>query len=191
MKVQFSDQVFSYTGPELRPHFLLERFGIQGSGLVAWQGPCDVKSEHLVDWEDRLAKDHIKAESMIHFLGEFFFSTVQSGVLFQRLFISIVREVLIESLACPLQKLIRQGDDLYWTAGVKRQKLSVSIVTASPVSVLFHAGINLDAKGAPVEAIGLYDLGIRNTDWVKTVLTRIESEMKSVEWACVKVRPVI
>lgn len=202
---QFSENpIRPYHGPELRPHFLLTQMKLQGSALAAWVGPCDVKTEHLVDWEDRLANDSICAEKMIHFLGEFFGITLREGVFLQRLLMSIMGEVLREHLqhelristapagpeglqARALASLRRDGDDLF----LLDRKLSVSIVTASPVSVLLHAGINVDPAGAPVPAIGLDELQIDVVRFTKEVLKRFENEWLSVEWACTKVRPVV
>lgn len=184
-----------YTGPELRPHFLLSRFKVEGSALAAFIGPCDVKTDHLVDWEDRLASDSIRAKSMVHFLGEFFGITLREGVWIQRLVVS--------ELAARLQRLpnvrpgsiLREGDDLFWTGGASgRSKLSVSIVTASPVSVLLHLGVNIDSAGAPVQAAGLKDLGLDPAavrTLVGEVLAWFEREYRSVARACVKVRPVV
>ena len=81
----FQDVTRTYTGQELRPHYLLAEMGIRGSGIGAFVGPCQVATQHLVDWEDRLANDRIEAESMLHFIGEFFGATLKEGVLLQRL----------------------------------------------------------------------------------------------------------
>ena len=100
----------------------------------------------------------------------------------------------------------RSGDDLFWNDGQTDRKLSVSIVTASPVSRLLHAGINLDAAGAPVAAAGLFDLGIAPAflpgddaargmvavkDLATRILTAFAREAEEIEWACAKVRPVV
>lgn len=176
-----------YHGPELRPHFILSQYKIEGSAVVAFRGPCDVKTDHLVDWEDRLANDSIKAKEMIHFLGEFFGITLKEGIWIQRLLVSESASILSSMGA----KVLRDGDDLF----VNEKKLSVSIVTASPVSVLLHLGINVDAEGAPstVQAIGLKEF-LKTEQIVKFVdllLGRFQEEYSSVERASVKVRPVI
>ena len=193
LTTHFSEKPLEYRGPELRPHFLLERYGLRGSAIGAFIGPCRVETEHLVDWEDKLAQDRIEARSMVHFLGEFFgMRSLTEGVLIQRLFMAMAGEALQAELAGkPQFQWRREGDDLYVTAGGVERKLSVSIVTASPVSLLLHAGINIDPTGAPVPAIGLAELGIEPQGWARRVLERFAAEWQSLEWACTKVKPVM
>ncbi len=179
----FSSQERPYTGVELRPHFLLTELGLRGSALGAFIGPCLVKTEHLVDWEDRLAQDRIEARQMVHFIGEFFGISLREGVSLQRLFMA----QLGESLKKRGIAVSRSGDDLF----VDSRKLSVSIVTASPVSLLLHTGINIDPEGAPVPAIGLRELKVDPDTWVPEVLRAFAHEWDGMEWACAKVRPVL
>ncbi len=185
----FSKETRPYLGPELRPHFLLSELGLRGSALAAFRGPCRVQTEHLVDWEDRLENDRIEAREMVHFLGEFFGEGLSQGVLRQRLFMAQVGEVLNAELlrAGRTERVLRSGDDLF----VGDRKMSVSIVTASPVSLLLHAGINIDPAGAPVAAIGTAELGLDPEAWVPKVLERFSEEWSSIDWACAKVRPVV
>jgi hypothetical protein len=180
-----STESIPYTGPELRPHFILSRFRIEGSAIVAFRGPCRVETAHLVDWEDRLASDHIAAKEMVHFLGEFFGITLREGVWIQR---HLVQEAAARLRAKGLE-VSRDGDDLFLAGG----KLSVSIVTASPVSVLLHLGINLDPEGAPVRAAGLAGvLGTADINgFIDELLSSFEREWTSVNRATVKVKPVI
>ena len=184
LQTLFSKKERPYTGVELRPHFLLTELGLKGSGIAAFIGPCRVKTEHLVDWEDRLAGDRIEAGLMVHFLGEFFGATLREGVLWQRLLSAMVQESFA-SYGGPRAE--RRGDDIF----IAERKLSVSIVTASPVSQLLHLGINIDPVGAPVPAIGLRELGIEPDGWIEAILNRISNEWTDIEWACAKVRPVV
>lgn len=192
----YSKSPRAYSGRELRPHFLLTELGLQGSGIGAFIGNCLVETEHLVDWEDRLAEDRIEARSMVHFIGEFFGASLREGVLIQRLFMAVALESLTDILKDQLRtgscRLRRDGDDLFWSGtDSKERKLSVSIVTASPVSQLLHVGINIDPEGAPVPAVGLAELGVSPEIWIADVLTRFSNEWRGMEWACVKVRPVM
>ena len=185
-----------YTGVELRPHFLLQELGLRGSGIGVFAGPCHVSTEHLVDWEDRLASDpaHARIESrrMLHFIGELFGMSLSEGVLTQRFLMATIADVLNQSReasAAAKLNVIRRGDDLF----ADGRKLSVSIVTASPVSILLHAGLNIDAHGAPVPAIGLSEMGMgeRLKDLVMRIEERFLEEWNDMKWACTKVRPVV
>jgi len=185
MKSLWIETPMTYHGPELRPHFILSTFKLEGSALIAFRGACDVQTDHLVDWEDRLQNDFIRAREMIHFLGEFFGITLKEGIWIQRL---LVAEWCAELLRAGIA-VRREGDDLF----VADRKLSVSIVTASPVSVLLHLGLNIDPEGAPVAAVGLATLlapGVIS-EITRRVLDRFQEEYKSVDRASVKVRPVI
>jgi hypothetical protein len=174
-----------YSGLELRPHYILAKWKIEDSVLVAYRGPCEVKTDHMVDWEDRLANDFIRAKEMIHFMGEFFGPTLKEGIWIQRLLVSGVESELLRMGI----SVNRDGDDLF----INGKKLCVSIVTASPVSILLHLGINVDSEGAPVHAIGLkhYLSEEKIESLIQTTLNRFEVEFKSVHRASVKVRAVI
>ncbi len=188
-----SKEEIPYTGPELSPHFILKKFSVRGTALVAFIGPCQVQTEHMVDWEDRLAEDRIQSKKMIHFLGEFFGANIREMVFYQRLLIATFQQSLNRMLRestgnNPTLNLVsRSGDDLFWAG----RNLSVSIVTASPVSQLLHIGINIDPTGAPVAAVGLDEMQIHPVEWITSTLKEIQEEWDSVEWACAKVRPVI
>jgi hypothetical protein len=192
LSCNFSPEKRPYTGKELRPHFILSELGIKGSGIGAFLGPCRVETENLVDWEDRLALDRIEARMMVHFIGEFFGATLKEGVLLQRLFMASALESLnqkLESLG-RTERLTRSGDDLF----LGQNKLSVSIVTASVVSQLLHVGINVNPEGAPVAAVGLGQLGMSDASieqWAREFLQAFSEEWAGMEWACVKVRPVM
>jgi hypothetical protein len=84
----------------------------------------------------------------------------------------------------------RDGDDLFLEGERVPRKMSVSIVTASNVSVLLHAGINVDPGGAPVPAAGLGELGVAPEKFIQRVLESMTAEVEGIHWACAKVRPV-
>ena len=192
LKPMLSQYVFrekmTYTGNELRPHWLLERSGVYGSVIGVFRGPCRVETNALVDWEDRLAGDSIGAAEMLHFVAELFGLSLEAGVFAQRLFMVWAERILVEKG----HHVVRKGDDLYWN----HLKLSVSIATVSPVSVLIHWGINIDATGAPptVRAGGLNSL-IGNSDeaifgFAKELCAQYIGELEEISIAQCKVRPV-
>ncbi|MEK7689655.1 MAG: DUF366 family protein, partial [Bdellovibrionota bacterium] len=147
----------------------------------AYIGPCRVATDHLVDWEDRIKGDRIEAKWMLHIQGEFFGPRLREAVLLQRLLVASVAESLND------RRISRRGNDLF----ALDRKLSVSIVTASPVSCLLHLGINIDPEGAPVPAVGLTELGLMPETWLPALLDRVASEFQQMDWACAKVRPVV
>lgn len=189
LRTHFEAAPLTYTGRELRPHFLLTRFKLAGNAVATFRGSCDVATESLVDWEDRIAEDFIRAREMVHLIGEFFGMPLREGVWMQRLVMACARDALSEQLAASRSpaRVTRTGDDLW----IGERKLSVSIGTASPVSSLLHCGINIDPAGAPVAAIGLAELGVDPDAFAQAWLTRIAEEWNGVAWACAKVRPVL
>jgi len=191
LQFKFLGQNDVYDGRQLRPHYILSTAKLQGSSIIAWIAGCDVKTSELVDWEDKLNEDHIKSAKMIHFLGEFFEMSIGEAVTLQRLWMSIIRDQIEKESQ---SHLTREGDDLFFNDS----KLSVSIVTASPVSKLLHIGINIDASGAPVKAQGLKDLpklerysDSEFQELALRILKSFETEWNGVQWACVKVKPVL
>jgi len=173
-----------YTGRELRSHFIRERTGIETDGLIAFIGGCRVEGDALVDLEDSEAGDFIAAERMLHFIGEHFAVGPREGNLRLRLLVAIVRELIERETAGTAVE--RRGDDLF--AGGR--KLSVAVSTVSPVSSLMHLGVNIDPAGAPVEAVGLEELGVDPLGLAGAVLDRYGAECRSIEIALRKVRGV-
>lgn len=177
------ESALTYSGRELRPHFILERYGKVGSAVVAWIGPTQVPTSELVDWMDRRENETIVAGSMVHLIGEFFGLTLRETVLFQRLWIARVATLIGVDVKV-------SGNDLFGP-----HKLSVSIATASPVSTLIHLGVNLDPEGAPVPATGLFQRGWTPVQvkerFIPEILRLAVCEWDEVNISCAKVRPVL
>lgn len=176
------EERIDYTGLELRSHFIRERAGIETDGLIAFLGGCSVEGEALVDLEDREAGDFISADLMLHFMGEHFAVGPREMNLRLRLLVAIVRELIEKDQSGA--RIERRGDDLF----AHDRKLTVAIATVSPVSGLMHLGINVDPAGAPVQAIGLEELGIDPVGLAGAVLDRYREECRSIEIALRKVR---
>ncbi len=185
-----------YTGSELAPHWISAQTKIFASGIVAFRGPCQVNTSEMVDLEDSRAGLHIASQEMLHFLGEWFDGSLELAVARQRLLIANFADTLRARLSPEkAHSLIRRGNDLFIVgrdgeaAPANEAKLSVSIVTASPVSTLFHFGVNIDASGAPVKAVGLVELGIQPEDLALAVLESWQREWEGMAKARCKVAP--
>lgn len=174
----------SYDGSQLRSHWIYQTTRLQGDALVSFIGPCQVDLSHMVDWEDVVNQKPIFSEKMLHFLVEHFENDLEKMVLRQRLLMVIMQEELQTILKNEM--ITRKGDDLY----MGEAKLTVSIATASPVSCLIHAGINISSRNTPVLTKGLEDLEVDPHFFAMHVMERYVHEMESVRWARCKVRAV-
>lgn len=185
MHTKFIEKEIKYTGSELCPHWIYRKFNLQGDAVVSFCGECDVKLSEMVDIEDVIKNEPIYSKSMLNFIVEHFNIGLVEGVTRQRLFICIIKEELEKLLTClPVHLLIRIGDDLF----IEGKKLSVSIATKSLTSVLMHIGLNIDAQGAPIEAIGLKDLGISDiNNFAQKVMLKYSQEVNDIILASTKV----
>jgi hypothetical protein len=172
-----------YDGTQLRPHFILTRFGVAGDAAVIFRGPADVRGAALVDLEDRNRGEVIRSPDMLHLVVEQFGDGLVTTICLQRLVASLVADLVRR--AAPGREVARGGDDVR----VDGRKLSVSIATASPVSTLIHFGVNVDATGAPVAAIGLADLGIEPSSFASAWLDALRAEVTGIAHARAKVAP--
>ncbi len=186
MKTKWLKQKDLYDGRQLRSLYAYLEHKILGDSAVAWRGPCEVTFDHMVDGEDLLQRAAIRGSDMVHFIIEIFDHKLMTGVLLQRLFASIVRDVLYDLSPMKNLEILRSGDDLYW----KNKKLSISIATSSPVSTMVHFAINVSAKGTPVDAAGLDDLKVEPQAFAERALSALKDEFDSSLQATRKVRPV-
>jgi len=184
-------KMMTYDGSQLRSHWAYSEHDVQGNSVVAFRGPCRVGERYLVDVEDRKKRREIYSEDMAHFVIELFDSDLDRTMVIQRLFMCIIKEA-IEELK-PEIIVDRRGDDLYIEIeeeGEEDRKLSVSVATASPVSTLIHAGVNVVSSNTPVPTLGLADLDISVDDFILKVLQNFINEMKDIHQTRSKVRGV-
>ena len=66
-------------------------------------------------------------------------------------------------------------------------KLSVSIATVSPVSMMIHSALNLVSTGTPIPVSCLHEMKIEPVEFALVVLESFAREFKGVEFARVKV----
>lgn len=184
MHTKIIEKNIKYTGNELAPHWIYKNFHLQGDAIVAFAGECEVKLTEMVDIEDVINNEPIYSKSMLNFIIEHFNIGLVEGIARQRLLICIIKEVL-ENKLDKEHSIRRNGDDIF----VNDKKLTVSICTKSLTSSLIHTGINIDAQGAPVAAIGLEsDLNIVNIkDFAEEIMLKYSQEMDDIILASTKV----
>ena len=181
MQTLFIEKEIKYVGSQLRPHWIYENFHILGDAIVSFIGEVDVKLDEMVDIEDVINNEPIYSKSMLNFIIEQFDIDLTSMVILQRLFVSIIKEVLEERGII----VARSGDDLFY----KNRKLSVSIATKSTTSCLIHTALNIIKEGAPVDASDLSEMGINNIEkFACDIMNRYKAEFESIKCATYKVR---
>ena len=182
MKAKFLASKESYDGRQLGSLWAYREHDVQGDSILAWIGPCDVKTGELVDLEDAKAGDHIFAPQMLHFIAEHFDLDLEAAILRQYLLVGLAQDELNR----PRHRVLRRGNDLHAGAG----KLSVSIATLTPVSSKIHFAINIDAKGAPVKTADLRQLKASPLKLARAVLKRYADDFNRMQGARSKVRGV-
>lgn len=186
MKQAYINSDITYTGAELAPHWIYKNHGLQGDAIVAFQGKCDVALSEMVDIADVIENSPIYSERMLNFIIEHFNMPLLEGVSRQRLFICIIKEQVERATGL---SLTRDGDDLFFNEG----KLSVSIATKSPTSVLIHTALNIISDNTPVKAAGLStDMNFYNIkELANNILNAYTKEHNEIIMASTKVRGVI
>lgn len=185
MKYKFINKKINYDGSQLKPHWIFEETSIIGDAIVSFIGSCNVKPQHMVDMADKKAGCKIYSEKMLNFIVEHFDSDLEKMILRQRIFVSILASLIL-SLSKDEPKIIRKGNDLF----DKTAKLNVSIATASSVSCLMHAGINISSKNTPVLTKGLEDYKINPKTFAQKAMLEYIKEMEGVKIARCKVKPL-
>ena len=184
MKTYWHEQSYMYNGTQLSSLFAYRTFSVQGDSVVGFRGKCHVTIDEMVDLADVKEQAHIYSTDMVHFIIERFVLDLEKAVYAQRLFVTIVKEVLESQID---QVIVRSGDDLY----IDDKKLSVSIATLSPVSSMIHFGINVSSYDTPLPTLGLDDLDIDPREFAFEVMRRYVSECESMYMARCKVRGVL
>ena len=184
-------RVITYDGSQLSPLWCFKNFDLQGDCILAFRGPCNVKSEFMVDQEDKKKGLTIAADDMLHFIVEVFHSDLKSIVLLQRLLVVAVMDAIKKFKR--KSELRREGDNIYVTVGEEGwQKLSVSIATVSIISGLIHLGLNVSTEGTPVKTASLSEIGVSQLDdFAVEALRHFVDEFQGVQSDTYKVKPVV
>jgi uncharacterized protein len=183
MKSLWIDKIINYDGSQLRSLYAYLEHGVLGTSIVAWRGSCSIPFENMIDGEDLLDRSEIKSSDMVHFIIEIFHQNLFAGVCAQRLFASVVGDVVNE-LSDGKIRLRRSGDDLY----KDKNKFSISIASVSNTATLVHFAVNISNKGTPVPTCSLEDFGIDPKRFALQVMDHWTQEFESIEMATMKVR---
>ncbi|NPV02642.1 MAG: DUF366 family protein [Brevinematales bacterium] len=181
MEFCFIKKEIKYDGSQLSSHFAYKEFGISGNSIVAFIGPVDVNIKKMVDIEDVRNNQSISGNRMLNFIVEVFDTDLRAGIWMQRLLMAIIGDEINKRLKA--FKVIREGDDLFYN----KLKLSVSIATVSPVSMMIHSALNLVSTGTPIPVSCLHEMKIEPVEFALVVLESFAREFKGVEFARVKV----
>lgn len=189
MKSLFIEKKFPYDGTQLRSLFAYLEYQILGDSIVAWQGPCDISFDHMVDGEDLNAKSEIRGGEMLHFIIEKFEMKLNGAVYLQRLFAAHAFDLIREKLTAQGRleetvRLKREGDDIYFGDA----KFSISIATVSPVSALVHFAVNITNENTPVKTVSLTDFKVDAKGFAVELLKRFVAEASSAHEASMKVK---
>ncbi|MGQ9706003.1 MAG: DUF366 family protein [bacterium] len=177
------DGTLKYTGEQLRSHFALTEFGIEGDSIVAFRGPCEIEGCHIVDMDEVIKGERIYSPDMLHFITEIFGPDMNKAILVQRIITTIIIEQMIV-LKGNIKGLLRKGNDIYIGDG----KLSISVATVSPVSNLIHHGLNICKEGVSFPITCLEEIGVDNVELAILTLKAVENEYTNIERATRKVR---
>ena len=204
-----------YDASQLRSLYTFEKFEVQGDSILGWIAPTEITVENLIDRDDAINHRPIFADSQVHYVVEMFGVSLPFAVMAQRLLNGWMArgarwmknadtgcdvELSGNDVYClfpgkvPLDggedfaAFVRSGRFHYSLPGCK--KLSVSIATASPVSCLIHAGINVTTAGTPVQTASLEMLGVDPNAYMAWVAENFARDYEKVLAATTKVRPV-
>ena len=185
MQTLFIEKEIKYIGSQLSPHWIYKNFHLQGDSIVSFVGEVDVKISEMVDIEDVINNEPIYSKKMLNFIIEQYGITLEEMVCLQRLFVSIIKDIIEEETN---KKIKRSGDDLFFD----NRKLSVSIATQSITSSLVHTALNIIKEGAPIKASDLTEIGIINIkDFSKKIMLKYKQEVEDIKMATYKVRGVV
>lgn len=173
-----------YDGSQMAPQWAYRRFGLAGDSIVAFEGPCLVRFEKMLDLEDLGRRATIRGPRMLHWIIEHFDADLERAVLRQRLFACLILERLERRIR---RRLRRAGDDVY----DGERKLSISIAAPTPVSCKIHFAVNIRrATGVGVLTEGIATYGVDPESFAGEAMRAYAAEIRGVRAARVKARAV-
>lgn len=172
-----------YNGSQMQSLWAYKNFCVQGDSIIVFRGECDISSEHIIDMSEIISGSKIYSRDMLHFIIEHFDTDIERILLRQRLFASIVYDVLHEFSRYDFK---RNCDNIYY----RDAKATISVATVTPVSSKIHFGINIDSHGTPIKTKGLKDFHISPFNFAKKVIMKYDAELASILNDRTKIRGV-
>ena len=173
------------SGDEMLPHWAYRNFGLLGDSIVAFRGVFRVPPESWVDIDSIIHGRDIYQADMLHFIVEHFHSTIREGALRQYLLVSVLEEKLLHRMAGAEHRLVRLGEDLF----DGENRLTLTAVGATPVSIKIHLGIYLESEPKK-EIHGLKAYNIKALDLAELVIDQYRAEMRRLEEKTWRVLPI-
>ena len=192
-KVLETEQIV-YKGSQLAPMFAYNK-SAGTANVVFFRGPMVLDTADMVDAEDVVANDFIRSQDAINIIAELPFVDLVGGVALQRIMIRKIADYLQTLSESNLLWWDIQGDDIkFKSQGADYKKLSVSIATKSPASVLIHIGLNITAgPNAPSFAASLTDFLVLDDakilNMMRNMADCISVELNDIYEASMKVLP--
>lgn len=194
------DEEIVYKGHQLSPMFAYNK-SKGTANIVFFRGPMILTTSDMVDAEDVVNNDYIHSRDAINIIAELPFVDLVGGVALQRMMIRKIVDVLQGAVSGVYWRI--DGDDIKFRTSPIRvgekpeyKKLSVSIATKAPASVLVHIGLNITAgPDAPSFAGSLTDMSNVYThdqeilNLMRNMADAISIELNDIYEASMKVLP--
>jgi len=193
MITEFLPERIDYDGSQLSGLFGYKTIRAIDDSLIAFIGAADVREE-LVDLEDKLNNDFIKAELMLHFILIIHGNDLWRARLWQLLLVQKAFDAVKFLCKDTNINFEKSGDDIYvvtYQDGKQENKLSVSIAAISiSGKEVVHLALNVSDRGAPVKTYSLNKLGIDPVELGSKILKDFLNEYESSRGAIYKVKGI-
>lgn len=184
MEYIFISERMTMTVEAMKPHWAFLNFDLVGDSLVMFCGPIEVGPEDMIDLRERKRGTVFPRGDLLHFVIEHFGDDIEKGVLRQNILVSISEEKLAHRLGS--RRILRWGDDLY----DEDNRLTITAVTQTPVSVKIHLGICIDPDEA-AGFVGLRSYGLDPAELGEVIGNQYRADMKRLREKCWRMRPLI
>ncbi|MCD6531961.1 DUF366 family protein [bacterium] len=169
----------------MKPHWALKKFDLWGDSLVVFRGPVDIKPDEIIDLKDFKSGTIFPRGEMLHFVIEHFGDNLETGILRQNILVSIAEEKLAHRIG-DARKILRWGDDLF----DEDQRLSITAVAPTIVSVKIHLGICIDPD--PENGFGgISEYSLDPVELGEVIGNQYRADMRRLREKTWRMRPIV